>query len=220
MRLLLRFKKGVEVKYISHLDMQRLFQRAIRRAKLPCAYSQGFNPHMLISFACALPLGVCSEAEYAEIQLEKFVPPTECSARLNSVLPEGVKISGAIEPKDDYPNVGSVIALAEYRICVSDTDNIEQKIKKILDKNEILIEKKTKKGFAEVNVRNMIHKLKFENGAISATLSCSNSENLRADKLQEILSAEGVETTLAVREKLFILHDGMLSEPKTEKINF
>ncbi len=57
MKLLLRLEKGEKVKYISHLDMQRLFQRALRRAKLPCAYSQGFNPHMLVSFACALSRG-------------------------------------------------------------------------------------------------------------------------------------------------------------------
>ncbi len=214
MRLLLRFTKGVEVKYISHLDMQRLFQRAIRRAKLPCAYSQGFNPHMLISFACALPLGVCSNAEYVEIQLEKFVPPTECMNRLNDVLPKGVKILGATEPKEGYPNVGSVIALAEYTVSIKNSENAEEKIKNLLEKDEILIEKKTKKGFAEVNVRNMIHKLKAENGVISATLSCSNSENLRADKLQEILFCAGVETGLAVRERLFILDGNMLCEPE------
>ena len=77
MKLLLRLEKGEKVKYISHLDMQRLFQRALRRAKLPCAYSQGFNPHMLVSFACALPVSVCSKAEYAEVVLERFVSPTE-----------------------------------------------------------------------------------------------------------------------------------------------
>lgn len=213
MKLLLRLEKGEKVKYISHLDMQRLFQRALRRAKLPCAYSQGFNPHMLVSFACALPVGVCSKAEYAEVVLERFVPPTECMARLNEVLPDGVKILNACEPKDTDPTVGSVIALAEYSFMLKDSGSVQDKLDSMLKKEEILIEKKTKKGFATVNVRNMIHSVKQKNNMLYATLSCSNSENLRADKFREILFEAGIETFSAVREKLFIISDGTLKEP-------
>lgn len=213
MKLLLRLEKGEKVKYISHLDMQRLFQRALRRAKLPCAYSQGFNPHMLVSFACALPVGVCSKAEYAEVVLERFVPPTECMARLNEVLPDGVKILNACEPKDTDPTVGSVIALAEYSFMLKDSGSVQDKLDSMLKKEEILIEKKTKKGFATVNVRNMIHSVKQKGNMLYATLSCSNSENLRADKFREILLEAGIETLSAVREKLFIILDGMLKEP-------
>ncbi len=213
MKLLLRLEKGERVKYISHLDMQRLFQRALRRAKLPCAYSQGFNPHMLVSFACALPVGVCSKAEYAEVVLERFVPPTECMARLNEVLPDGVKILNACEPKDTDPTVGSVIALAEYSFMLKDSGSVQDKLDSMLKKEEILIEKKTKKGFATVNVRNMIHSVKQKGNMLYATLSCSNSENLRADKFREILLESGIETLSAVREKLFIISDGMLKEP-------
>lgn len=213
MKLLLRLEKGEKVKYISHLDMQRLFQRALRRAKLPCAYSQGFNPHMLVSFACALPVGVCSKAEYAEVVLERFVPPTECMARLNEVLPDGVKILNACEPKDTDPTVGSVIALAEYSFMLKDSGSVQDKLDSTLKKEEILIEKKTKKGFATVNVRNMIHSVKQKDNMLYATLSCSNSENLRADKFREILLEAGIETFSAVREKLFIISDGTLKEP-------
>ena len=213
MKLLLRLEKGEKVKYISHLDMQRLFQRALRRAKLPCAYSQGFNPHVLVSFACALPVGVCSKAEYAEVVLERFVSPTECMARLNEVLPDGVKILNACEPKDTDPTVGSVIALAEYSFMLKDSGSVQDKLDSMLKKEEILIEKKTKKGFATVNVRNMIHSVKQKGNMLYATLSCSNSENLRADKFREILLESGIETLSAVREKLFIISDGMLKEP-------
>lgn len=213
MKLLLRLEKGEKVKYISHLDMQRLFQRALRRAKLPCAYSQGFNPHMLVSFACALPVGVCSKAEYAEVVLERFVSPTECMARLNEVLPDGVKILNACEPKDTDPTVGSVIALAEYSFMLKESGSVQDKLDSMLKKEEILIEKKTKKGFATVNVRNMIHSVKQKGNMLYATLSCSNSENLRADKFREILLESGIETLSAVREKLFIISDGMLKEP-------
>ncbi len=213
MRLLMRFEKNEDVRFISHLDMQRLFQRAIRRAKLPAQYSQGFNPHLLISFACALPVGVCSNAEYVEVQLEKYVHPLECMNRLNAVLPTGVRVINAIEPDNAFPNVGSVIALAEYSFVPEESIDVTAKLKELLSKESIEIEKKTKKGMATVNVRPMIHRLSQVNGDIKATLSCSNSENLRADKLQEILENEGIKIAKAVRTALFIINGNTLSEP-------
>ena len=213
MRLLMRFEKNEEVKYISHLDMQRLFQRALRRAKLPCEYSKGFNPHLLISFACALPVGVCSCAEYVEVQLEKFVHPSECKNRLNEVLPIGVKILDAVEPADDFPTVASVICLAEYTFLPFKNDDYNDILKDITLREEITIEKKTKKGFKDINVRPMIHRLKQVDGVIKATLSCSNSENLRADKLQEILEQNGIKIKKVLRNSIFIENKNKIEEP-------
>ncbi len=216
MRLLMRFEKGEEVKYISHLDMQRLFQRALRRAKLPCEYSKGFNPHLLISFACALPVGVCSKAEYVEVQLEKFIHPSECKARLNEVLPMGIKILNAVEPKDDYPTVASVIALAEYTFIPEVKADYSEIINNLINQESIVIEKKTKKGFKEVNVRPMIHRLKQVDDKIFATLSTSNSENLRADKLEEILENNGIKIKKVMRNSIFILNGNKIEEPMGE----
>lgn len=213
MRLLMRFQKKEEVKYISHLDMQRLFQRALRRAKLPCAYSQGFNPHLLISFAAALPVGVCSESEYVEVQLEKYVHPLECMKKLNEVLPQGVRVTNATEPNDTYPNVGSVIALAEYTLTPEVSGDYGKIIKELLFLDTIEIEKKTKKGMTTVNVRPMIHRLSQAEGNIKATLSCSNSENLRADKLAEIFEDKGIKIEKTVRNSIFIINGGNIEEP-------
>ncbi len=213
MRLLMRFSKGDEVKYISHLDIQRLFQRALRRAKLSCAYSQGFNPHMLISFACALPVGVCSNAEYVEVQLEKYVHPLDAMRMLNDVLPNGVRILNATEPKEGYPNVGSVIALAGYSFVPESIEGCTDKLKELMAQNEIIIEKRTKKGMANVNVRPMIHRLALVGDKIEATLSCSNSENMRADKLAEMLENTGIKIKSAVRETLYIINESRLEEP-------
>ncbi len=213
MRLLMRFEKGEEVKYISHLDMQRLFQRALRRANLPCEYSKGFNPHLLISFACALPVGVCSLAEYVEVQLTKFIHPDNCVKMLNDAMPKGVKIVDAVELNDKYPTVASVICLAEYSF-IPENDGDYLKIIDALNKQEeIIIEKKTKKGFKEVNVRPMIHRLKQVENEIKATLSCSNSENLRADKLKEILENKGIKIKTVTRNSIFIENENKIEEP-------
>ncbi len=84
-------KKGI-LRYISHLDIVRLFQRAVRRAGLPVALSQGFSPHYRIGFGNALKLGVESEGEKAEFSLGEWIEPEEFKSRLNKKLPEGVKV--------------------------------------------------------------------------------------------------------------------------------
>jgi radical SAM-linked protein len=95
-RVQLKFRKGEEIKYISHRDLMRLFQRAIRRAEIPIAYSQGFNPHMKISWGQALKLGMTSDNEAATIQLAAPMTPREIMARLNQELPQGLEILDAV----------------------------------------------------------------------------------------------------------------------------
>lgn len=84
-------KKGV-LRYISHLDIVRLFQRAVRRAGLPVALSQGYTPHYRISFSDALKLGVESEAERVAFAMDRWVDPEEFKLKINEKLPEGVKL--------------------------------------------------------------------------------------------------------------------------------
>ena len=212
MRILLKFSRGREIKYISHLDIQRLFQRALRRAKIPMEYSKGYNPHLLISFATALPLGVCSRGEYVEIQTNNYINPIDVKNRLNEVLPKGIEILASEELKENFPNVGSVIALAQYSLDFSG-ENAQEVIDELLQSEEIIIEKKTKKGLAQVNVRKMIHSLALDGEKIKATLSLSNSESLRADKLAEILQNKGICTKEIYREAIFIINNGSLTLP-------
>jgi len=91
-RIRIIYSKGEAVKYISHRDLMRAVQRAVRRADLPIAYSQGFNPHMKISWGNALKVGATSEREAAELQFERWVKPDEVKERLNQALPKGLAI--------------------------------------------------------------------------------------------------------------------------------
>jgi radical SAM-linked protein len=95
----MKFSKTGRAKYISHLDLMRCFQRCIRRAELPIAYSEGFHPHMLIVFAAALSLGFESECEIIEIQLSKELPFDEVKDRMNAILPEGIEVLSCYAPK-------------------------------------------------------------------------------------------------------------------------
>jgi radical SAM-linked protein len=94
-KIKIEYSKGEAVKYLSHRDLMRAFQRAIRRADLPIAFSQGFNPHMKISWGQALKVGATSAAEPAELELSTWVKPDELMARLNAALPGGLAISAA-----------------------------------------------------------------------------------------------------------------------------
>lgn len=95
MRVQIKYRKAPEVKYLSHRDLIRAFGRAIRRAELPIAYSQGFNPRMKISWGQALKVGASSEGETAELQLASPMPPDEVMTRLNRQLPKGLAVIGA-----------------------------------------------------------------------------------------------------------------------------
>ncbi len=92
MKLEAQFCKKGALRYISHLDIVRLFQRAVRRAGLPVSLSQGFTPHYKIGFANALKLGVESEGENAVFTIDNWISPEEFKNRINEKLPEGVKI--------------------------------------------------------------------------------------------------------------------------------
>jgi radical SAM-linked protein len=92
LKIKIKYKKGEEVKFLSHRELMRSFQRAIRRAALPIAYSQGFNPHMKISWGGALKVGATSEGESAEFQLAEFIRPGDLQERLNRTLPPGLEI--------------------------------------------------------------------------------------------------------------------------------
>lgn len=108
--------KGEEIRYISHLDYASLMERAIRRAKLPAAYSEGFNPHMKIAFASALAVGVTSDAEYMDIELTKPICQPEFFDKLSAALPNGVKLLKAREFDGKAKALMAMADLADYEI--------------------------------------------------------------------------------------------------------
>ena len=95
-KIKLKYKKGEAVRFIGHLDLVRVFYRAVRRAGLPMAYSKGFNPHPKISFGPALKLGQISDNEFLTLHLEEDLPPEEIRKRLNAVLPTGLSLDSSL----------------------------------------------------------------------------------------------------------------------------
>ena len=118
-RLRVRFKRGGEVKYISHLDLIRLWQRAIHRARLPLAYSEGFSPHPRISLAAPLPIGVTSEAELMDVYLVRPVSAHFFPGVLSQQLPPGIEIQQAHPIAPNQSSLQAQVRFAEYRVTVA-----------------------------------------------------------------------------------------------------
>jgi len=117
-RIRLKFGCGEEVKFISHLDVVRYWERALRRAELPLAYSQGFTPHPRISVAAPLAVGVTSEAELMDVWLNRWMPPQSFLMKVKGQLANGFDIFNAWEVGLNIPSLQSCLVLAEYNVVV------------------------------------------------------------------------------------------------------
>lgn len=138
-------KKG-RIKFVSHLDMFRLMQRAVRRAEIPLWYTEGFNPHPYISFLLAMSLGTESEGEPVDIRITGDMSPEEVKDRLNRCMPEGLKIERAVRPF----NKSGEIAFASYDVLYDKADISEAELFGALTSGELTCEKSGKSGGKKV----------------------------------------------------------------------
>ena len=162
MRVLIEYTREDRVKYISHLDLMRTMQRAIRRANIPIAWSQGFNPHPVMAFASALAVGVTSEGEYMDIVLSEPMSLPVLKEQLNHALPKGIIVKEAIVTPGKTPSLMSLIQRADYKVTAEgikskNLSSMEISWQKALEAYhaaaQILVKKKGKKGIAEVDLK-------------------------------------------------------------------
>lgn len=186
MRIIASFYKHEQVMFVSHLDMQRLFQRAFRRADLPLAYSNGFNPHPLLSFATALSVGYTSDCEYFDVMLSEYVSPEDFKRRVNAVLPQGVHIVDAVDAGEFKASLTPLMRSAEYDAVLEFAEPVtrerfEAAVDGILNGGAVIVSKKTKGGIKDVDIRPMLL-------ALSVTEFDGQTAKLR---LRGKLTAEG-----------------------------
>jgi radical SAM-linked protein len=117
-RLRLKFSRGEELKFLSHLDLMRLWERAIRRAGLPLAYSEGFSPHPQIALAAPLSVGVTSQAELMDVVLSRWIPPQSFTAQIEQQLPPGIELLETWPVGPKVPSLQSQVRFVEYRVEV------------------------------------------------------------------------------------------------------
>jgi len=157
-RVRIEFAKGDEVRFLSHLDVMKAFERAIRRAGIPIAFSEGFNPHPKMNFASALAVGVTSDAEFMDIELKYNMEAAEVVEILAKALPLGLNVKAGREVSDSVPSLMAQVNRAVYHVdSTLEQDvklaQIEDKLIDFMDQSEIIITKRTKKGPKPKDIR-------------------------------------------------------------------
>ena len=207
------YTKGDSVKYISHLDFLRCVNRSFKRAKIPVKYSQGFNPHILLNIGLPCPVGVSSECEMLDIELKCEMDTDKIVADLDRAMPDGIKILSA-ERRISHPDFYD-IEFAEYDITfTSDRDFDTEEFAK---EESFTIEKKSKKGLKEVNIKDFVKEMKIsKNGdnkfRLICTISAGNKVNLKSDLLvSAIASYHGAtfKDIQTVRKKIFFENNNL-----------
>lgn len=154
MRLRIRYAKRGRLRFTSHRDFGRAFERALVRARVPMAYSSGFNPHPRISYAGAAPTGSASEAEYLEIGLSQQCDPDDVAAALRESLPPGLDIEEVVASAGG--SLADRLEGSVWELTVPDDVGLAGAVRQLLDRPEIMVERMTKKGLRRFDARGAI----------------------------------------------------------------
>ncbi|MEQ8765499.1 MAG: TIGR03936 family radical SAM-associated protein [Planctomycetota bacterium] len=142
-KVLLQFSKRGEMRFVSNLDVQRVFEQAFRRAGIPMRFSEGYHPRPRMSMGPALPLGIESDCESLRLQLQEPVPPEELAERLNANLPEGLEVR--VDPSDRLPS-GEDQAIEEYDISLPGGPDSLEAARRRLGESPLELVRETPKG--------------------------------------------------------------------------
>lgn len=176
-RVRIKFTKAGEMKYISHLDLMRLLMRASRRAAIPVAMTQGYNPHPSISLSHALPVGINSQAEYADVDLYRPVKLDELTSSLNYVLPDGIKIlqAGFVPPK---PSLTSFINRLLYKIELKEVAGL--KVEDLLSPEKIRILRK------DINICNFIDQITLDKQELLISFKVDGGKTVKMSEFLDV----------------------------------
>ena len=183
----LKFRKFGETRFVSHLDLVRLFTRLHTRAQIPLSYSEGFNPHPKMAIALPLSVGCGSEGEYIDVSYDKDLSESFILEELNKKVPIGIEITKVQRLFEGAKKFASITA-AEYTITIEGDGLTRSKLNDFFARESIEIEKKTKRSLAVKNIKENIYHMEmcaeYPGGAVvKAIISAGNDATLRPDLL-------------------------------------
>ena len=197
MKVRIKFSKEGPVKFIGHLDTMRYFQKAIRRANLPVAFSGGYSPHMIMSFAQPLGVGITSDGEYLDIELKEPIDSKEAVRRMNQVMVEGIEIVSFRQIPDDKKYSGmTIVDAADYKVTLLESfkssdvmlpvpQDWSEKVDSFMSQPQIVVWKKTKRSEKEVDIKPMIYKMQVSEDNIYLLLATGSEQNLKPNLVME-----------------------------------
>ncbi len=212
----MKFNKTGSMKFIGHLDVMRYFQKAIRRTEIDVCYSQGFNPHQQLSFASPLGVGLTSDGEYMDIQLNSITSSEDMKNKLNETMTEEMQILCVKVLPEDSKTSMALLAAADYLVSIKDgyevCEDFQNKLQAFLQKEQLIITKKTKKSQQEIDLKPFIYAVAdnkedfetkigrklpktvaqtYENGqVIYLQLTCGSVNNIKPELILEAFCKE------------------------------
>jgi len=223
-RFRLAYAKEKELVFISHLELQRAFVRAIRRAGLPLAYSGGYSPQPRIIFAAPLAVGIEGKNEFVDIFLRHNPGRNKVFELLSEQLPPGLKLKRIEEIDPHAPPLSSLVEASLYVVPLRKTPaGLLNSLEKLLTSEEITVRRrrKGKKGVREINLRPFIHKIFLEETgeqeALMMLLSSGNQGGARPDEIIELMAISREEVGQISRKAVFLSMNGRLVTPDGRK---
>ena len=178
------------MKFVGHLDTMRYFQKALRRSGLPVAFSGGYSPHMIMSFAAPLGVGTTSLGEYFDMELTETVPTDEIERRLNEAMTEGVSVRSARKVEDGKASTAmALVAAADYLVRFrSGKEPVsfwQEKIAGFIGQEQIIVTKKTKRSEKTVDIRPYIYQMDAREGGIFLKLAAASSNYTKPELVMD-----------------------------------
>lgn len=213
-----RFARKGAPSFVAHLDMMRIFERALKRASIDCEYSQGFNPRPVMAFALPLGVGVETIDDYVDITLEDPISPVELAARLKKAMPEGIDVMGAIIAPPGKESMMAQVAAAQYMFIAP---NMAGAVKAVEEASTLMVIKISKGEKKTIDAKTFLLSMEIQDpNSIKVLVKAGSKENLRPDLFLESLaglgyfSREDAADTRIIRIGTFILSgDGKLVRP-------
>lgn len=206
MRAMIRFGKQPRLRFISHLDLQRFFQRALNRTGLPVAYTQGFNPHPVMSFASALALGWTSEYEILDFKLSVPMGRQRTEEAVRAALPVDLPVLEVRMVDDRHPAPMAMVCAADYAIAIEDAPALLTAAEDFWARDEVMAVRKTKSGEREINIRPLALALVPVEGGFRARLRLTERDTLKPDLLiAKLAEMAGIEPPAARIHRLCLL---------------
>ena len=183
MKVRIKFSKEGPIKFIGHLDVMRYFQKAIRRANIDIAYSSGFSPHQIMSFASPLSVGHESSGEYFDIECNSITSEEDIKNCLNDVMASGIKILKVAVLDDSEGNAMASVAAADYLVRFSEKlqlpNNWQEQLSAYYNQEHIYVTKKTKKSEKEMDLKEGIYKFQIREDGIFMQLDAGSGSNIK-----------------------------------------
>lgn len=189
MKARIKFRKYGALRFIGHLDVMRFFQKVMRRAQIPIAFTGGFSPHMIMSFASPLGIGLTSDGEYFDVELTRAISGEEAVRRMNEECVEGIEVLSFRQIAEEKKMTGmTILAGADYLVSFKKgvpEEGWAERFASFMNQDSIRVIKQTKRSEKEVDIRPMIDRWEIRGEQIFLQLAAGSSENLKPDLVMD-----------------------------------